>query len=477
MLETLEKRFRQAIGPVRFCSLRFVNERDEILAVRQDVPQPVHRYEDAGAMITVIDGGGMGYAGTSDLSLSGLRAAFDRAAGWARASAGRCVVDLAALAPPEPVGEYVGPEGVPWDDVPLPEKLDILTTECARLKAHERIVDWSASLWAVATEVLYLTAGGGRVFQQFRHMIPSLSATANAGTETQTRTFGGRGYCRQGGMEVLDAIGYRDAAPTVAAEAVALLEAEDCPSGTMDVLLSPDQLILQIHESIGHPLELDRILGDERNFAGTSFVQPEMFGTYRYGSDLLSITFDPTRPEQLASYGYDDDGSRAQKAYLIKDGILVRGLGGAISQARSGLPGVANSRACSWNRAPIDRMANLNLEPGDSRLEEMIASVRHGVWMKTNRSWSIDDSRNKFQFGCEWGRLIEDGRPTRLVKNPNYRGVSGTFWRNLKAVGDESTFEVLGTPNCGKGEPNQIMRVAHACPACLFADVEVFGGA
>jgi len=477
MLETLERRFRQVVGPVRFCSLRFVNELDEVVAVRQDVPQPVQRHEDAGAMIAVIDGGGMGYAATSDLSVSGLRAAFERAAGWARASAGRCVVDPEALTPPEPVGQYVGPERIPWDEVPLAEKLDILTAECARLKTDERIVDWSASLWAVATETLYLTAGGGRVFQQFRYMIPSLSATANAGAQTQTRTFGGRGYCRQGGMEVLDEIGYRRAAPAVAAEAIELLEAEDCPSGTMDLLLSPDQLVLQIHESVGHPLELDRILGDERNFAGTSFVKPEMFGTYRYGSDLLNVTFDPTRPEQLASYGYDDDGSRAEKAYLIKDGILQRPLGGAISQVRSGLPGVANSRACGWNRPPIDRMANINLEPATSEMAEMIAAVDRGVWMKTNRSWSIDDSRNKFQFGCEWGRLIEDGRPTRLVKNPNYRGISGTFWRSLKMVGDESTFEVLGTPNCGKGEPNQIMRVAHACPACLFADVEVFGGA
>jgi predicted Zn-dependent protease len=244
----------------------------------------------------------------------------------------------------------------------------------------------------------------------------------------------------------------------------------------MDVLLAPDQMILQLHESIGHPLELDRILGDERNYAGTSFVTPEMFGTYRYGSDLLNVTFDPSRPEEFASYGFDDEGQPARREYVIRNGILLRGLGGVVSQARSGLPGVANARATSWNRPPIDRMANLNLEPGESGFAQMVAAVERGVYMQTNVSWSIDDSRNKFQFGCEWGQLIENGTLTAVVKNPNYRGVSATFWRNLKMVGDLSTFEVLGSPYCGKGEPNQVIRVGHAAPACLFADVEVFGG-
>jgi predicted Zn-dependent protease len=235
-------------------------------------------------------------------------------------------------------------------------------------------------------------------------------------------------------------------------------------------------MMLQIHESIGHPLELDRILGDERNFAGTSFVTPEMFGTYRYGSDLLDIVFDPTRPEELASYAYDDEGARAEKTYLIRAGILERPLGGAISQARAGLPGVANSRADGWNRPPIDRMANLNLEPGDATFEELVASIERGVMMETNASWSIDDSRNKFQFGCERGRLIENGELGAVVKNPNYRGISAEFWRSLVRVGNVDTLRVLGTPYCGKGEPGQSIRVGHASPACVFTNVDVFGG-
>jgi predicted Zn-dependent protease len=235
-------------------------------------------------------------------------------------------------------------------------------------------------------------------------------------------------------------------------------------------------MILQIHESIGHPLELDRILGDERNFAGTSFVTPEMFGRYRYGSELLDVTFDPTVQGELASYGWDDDGTPAERVHLIERGMLKRPLGGAISQARAGLPGVANSRAASWNRPPIDRMANLNLEPGDASFDAMVASIERGVFMQTNSSWSIDDSRNKFQFGCERARLIDHGRLGGVVKNPNYRGISASFWRSLAMVGDASTRRVLGTPFCGKGEPSQVIRVGHASPACVFRGVDVFGG-
>ena len=161
---------------------------------------------------------------------------------------------------------------------------------------------------------------------------------------------------------------------------------------------------------------------------------------------------------------------------MIRRGILLRPLGSSSSQARAGVAGVANARAAGWNRPPIDRMANLNVEPGTSPLDELIASIDHGVLMRTNTSWSIDDSRNKFQFGCEWGRRIENGELRGVVKNSNYRGISATFWRNLKGVGNRDTFQVLGTPWCGKGEPNQAIHVGHATPPGLFADVQVFGG-
>jgi predicted Zn-dependent protease len=206
-------------------------------------------------------------------------------------------------------------------------------------------------------------------------------------------------------------------------------------------------------------------------------VKPEDFGKLQYGSKLMNVTFDPTVQDEFASYAFDDTGVKATREFLIKDGILLRGLGSLESQVRSGLPGVANARASAWNRAPIDRMANINLEPGTSTLDQMIASVEHGVYMESNKSWSIDDFRNKFQFGCEYARLIENGKFTKILRNPNYRGVTNPFWRGLKMVGNKETMGLFGTPYCGKGEPNQVIRVGHRSPVCLFENVEIFGGA
>ena len=237
-----------------------------------------------------------------------------------------------------------------------------------------------------------------------------------------------------------------------------------------------NQMLLQIHESIGHPLELDRILGDERNYAGTSFVTPDMFGNYQYGSELLNISFDPTHEQELATYEFDDEGAKAEKVMIIENGVLQRPLGGTISQTRGSRPGASSTRASSWNRPPIDRMANLNLEPGTQTREDLIGSVENGILMSTNLSWSIDDSRNKFQFSCEMGHLIKNGEVGAMVKNPSYRGISATFWRNLQGVADASSRQFLGTPYCGKGEPNQVIRVGHASPLCLFSNIAVFGG-
>jgi predicted Zn-dependent protease len=280
----------------------------------------------------------------------------------------------------------------------------------------------------------------------------------------------------QGGWEHVDLAGGEGEARRIAGQALELLSAPECPTMKADLVLAPDQMMLQIHESVGHPLELDRMLGDERNYAGSTFVRPSDIGTLRYGSDLMNITFDPTVPGEAASYGADDIGSPATREYIVRDGILVRALGSLESQQRSGKPGVANQRAQDWFRAPIDRIANLNLEPGQDSFAAIIASIEKGVFMEANRSWSIDDCRNKFQFGCEYGRLIENGRLTTTVRNPNYRGVSATFWRSLLKVGDAATFAVFGTPNCGKGEPNQVITVGHASPVCAFSAVEIFGG-
>jgi len=472
----VERLFGKIVPAVDFCSLRLVRAHHEVLTVRRHVMQPVRCLEDLGAMVTVHDGGGLGYAATADLSATGLRRALEQAHAWARATAGHTLIALALLDREPCTGEYRTPVRKPWSTLTLEDKFDLLCQENRRLKIGDRINNWEAGLWHSELETLYMTAAGGRIRQQFSALLPTLSATAHRQGESQTRSFGRGAHVRQGGLEILEETGFFDAAPRIAEQALALIDAPNCPTGTLDLLLAADQMVLQIHESIGHPLELDRILGDERNYAGTSFVTPAMFGSYRYGSEHLNVTFDPSHPEQIASYGYDDDGSPATRDYLIKEGILLRPLGGALSQARAGLPGVANARACSWNRPPIDRMANLNLEPGALSFAELLAAVERGIYMETNGSWSIDDSRNKFQFGCEWAQLIENGELTTVVKNPNYRGISAEFWRRLAGVGDASTFRVLGVANCGKGEPNQVIRVGHATPPCLFRDVAVFGG-
>ncbi|MGB0721595.1 MAG: TldD/PmbA family protein [Gammaproteobacteria bacterium] len=455
---------------------RYSSEDGQFIACRQDIPQPLFTGSTEGVAVTVyLPGGGIGWGAYRDTGRDGLRRAAEFALDWAQASEGLLLAGLSDAPLPVDRGEYGSRPAQPWDGLPLSERIDEVRRACAALKIDDRIVDWSAHVGHRITRTRLFSSAGADIHQHFEFLTPGLSATANVGASTERRTGGGVNSGRQGGVEQLFDVGFAGDAARVAEEALALLYAEDCPSGVRDLVLMPSQLVLQIHESIGHPLELDRILGDERNYAGTSFVTPDMFGAYRYGSPLLNVTFDPGRPEQIASYGWDDEGMRAQREYLIRDGVLLRPLGGGLSQARSGLPGVSSARACQWNRPPIDRMANLNLEPGDSTLEALIAGVEDGVLMDTNRSWSIDDSRNKFQFGCEYGRLIRDGELRGLVRNPNYRGISAGFWRSLDGVGTGADLRVAGVTNCGKGEPNQSIYVGHATPPCRFRGVEIFG--
>jgi predicted Zn-dependent protease len=476
LLEQAARRFAGQVPAVDFWSLRLVSERKESLTVRQDILQPPDTLVTRGAFITVIQDGGTGYAATSDLSGSGLLAALERAREWAVLTAPWRLLGAEDHPRCTRTGGYETPVAEPWEGLSIGDRIDRLQAAGRSLKIDDRIVDWWAWLVYRRIDTLLVSGEGAWIEQRFHIIDPGLKAVANAGSQTQVRTGGGARGALQGGLEILEHLGYAAQGPRVAEEALALLEAPECPQGSMDLLLMPSQMALQIHESIGHPLELDRILGDERNYAGTSFVTPDMFGHYRYGSTLLNVTFDPGCDGEAACYAFDDEGSPAERVHLIRDGVLQRPLGGAGSQARAGLAGTANARACDWDRPPIDRMANLNIEPGQGSLAELVAGIERGVLMDTNRSWSIDDSRNKFQFGCELGRLIEDGELKGVVRNPNYRGISATFWRSLSAVGGSESFEVHGVTNCGKGEPNQMIHVGHASPPCVFHAVEVFGG-
>jgi predicted Zn-dependent protease len=483
-MRSFEALVRQAAPASDYWSARWVSETSEHLLVRRDVAQAPQRLRDAGVMLSVVHEGALGYCATSDLSEAGLRSAFARATDLARASAGRSVFDYREAELPRASGGYRSPNEKPASGLSLAQKFELLHEVCASADLGEAIVDRTASLWTTHTEQLHLTPDGGRIEQAWDFIVPGITVVAGANGDAQTRSSAGQynGFCQQGGLEVLERAGFAQDGPRVAREALELVHAPNCPEGEMDVILMPDQMMLQIHESIGHPLELDRILGDERNFAGTSFVTLDMFGHFQYGSELLDVSFSPDVPAQFASFTFDDEGAAATRQWIIRRGILQRPLGGTVSQARArhlrpGIEGVATTRASSWNRPPIDRMGNLNVEPGDASLQDMIASVDYGVLMRTNSSWSIDDSRNKFQFGCEYGRMIRGGRLAEVVKRPNYRGISSSFWRSLAMVGNPDTLEVMGTPYCGKGEPNQVIRVGHASPACKFTGVSVFGGA
>ncbi|MBK5962768.1 peptidase C69 [Thiocystis minor] len=475
-LSEFADRFSSQAPACEYWTLRLVEDESDHLEVRQGVVEPSALDSSLGAMVTVVRGGGIGYGATSDLSAAGLRAAGERAADWALAHARLGLFDAGLYPRASTRADYRSTILESWKAMAVADKLALLQEANTALAIDERIVDWSAWLTRHRVSQLLVSSDGARVSQVFESVHPGLFAVANAGSQTQRRQGGGADWAQQGGLERIAAVRLLDDAPRVAEEAIALLDAPECPEDTRDLILLPSQMVLQIHESIGHPLELDRILGDERNYAGTSFVTPGMFGRYRYGSELLDITFDPTVPGELVSMVADDVGTPAQREYLIRRGILERPLGGPLSQARAGLPGTANTRASGWDRPPIDRMGNLNLEPGEESLAELIARVERGVLMDTNRSWSIDDSRNKFQFGCELGRLIEDGELRGLVRNPGYRGISAEFWRSLDGVGGPETLEIRGVTNCGKGEPNQAVSVGHASPPCLFRDVAVFGG-
>ena len=458
--------------------LREVYEKVTPRMVRDGVPVANGIFSSHGIMVEVLANGQFGYYGTSDLSPSGIARASEKAYQQAKLAAKYSLVQFTDVARPAFKGTYQSPFKKNGQTLSASELNEILPKSNQALKVSDKIVSASSIIQVLETQFNFVSSNGSDITQDFLMIEADLSATAVDGANQQTRTFGGmRGNCKQIGMEYFDSVDLIHQAKTIGEEALELLEAEECPTGDMDVILAPDQMMLQIHESVGHALEVDRILGDERNYAGWSFVKLEDFGSLQYGSEHMNITFDPTVSNEFASYGYDDGGLKAEREYIIKDGKLLRGLGGMESQIRSGVDGVANFRASNWNRAPIDRMANLNLEPGNSTRDEMIESVEYGVYMESNRSWSIDDYRNKFQFGCEYGKLIENGKLTKTVKNPNYRGISNPFWNSLKMVGNKNTLGIYGTPNCGKGEPNQVIRVGHASPLCLFENIQVFGGA
>lgn len=461
-------------GNCDWVGLRQFTNRTDYRSARNGQCDQNHTSLNKGIMVEVLNNGQFGYAATSNLTQQGVQLAFDKALDLANLCSAHKITHFdESLRPPEK-GSYQSHFETPIDDISPAEIQKRLIELSATLKSHDEIIETQARAMLTQTQIDFVSSNGSQWAQSFQIVSRDLSATASLNDIIQKRSLGHQAW--QCGSEALDLDTLKTNAIRIADQARQLLRAPDCPKDTRDLILAPDQLYLQVHESIGHPLELDRILGDERNYAGWSFVNTDDFGKLRYGPDILNVTFDPAMPGEMASYNYDDNGVKAEKEFLIKDGILQRAIGGIESQKRSNIAGVSCGRSPSWNRPPMDRMANINIEAGDTALKDMIRSTEKGILMHTNRSWSIDDYRNKFQFGCEYGELIEDGEIKGIVRNPNYRGSTINFWGNLDMVGDKDSLEIWGSPYCGKGEPNQIIRVGHAVPYCKFKNIDIFGG-
>jgi TldD protein len=319
------------------------------------------------------------------------------------------------------------------------------------------------------------TSEGAAIEQTITHSGGGIEATAIGDSELQRRSFPNsfRGHIAAAGYEHIRALGLIEEAERVATEAVELLSAKDCPSEETTLILDGPQMVLQVHESVGHPIELDRVLGMEEAYAGTSFLTPEDRGRLRYASDVVTISADATVSTGIGSFAYDDEGVPSQRVPVIEEGILQGFLSSRETAAAVGETSNGTMRADGWEHLPLIRMTNVNLHPGEGTLADLIADTKDGIFMTTNSSWSIDDKRVNFQFGCEAAWRIEGGRLTQLYRNPNYTGITTEFWRSCDAVCGSEEWTMWGTPNCGKGQPGQTARVGHGTSPARFRGVRV----
>jgi TldD protein len=457
----------------RFADARVVVSRDQRLRAQDGVLEDLSQGESAGLGVRALFGAGWGHAATPSLTSRDVRRAGEQAAAAARAAASVPGPD-AVLAPEAPIvaewesGYDEDPMGVPLD-----EKAALLAGVTATMKAAKADVAtagmaiWDVETWLVSSE-------GTRIRQRVRKCGAGMSATAVGERETQRRShpsafghYGTRGY------ELIRSFDLAANAERIASEARELLTAPECPATTTDLILGSEQMALQIHESVGHATELDRILGWEAAYAGTSWLDLAKLGQLRFGSELMTITADATLPGALGSFGYDDEGTPAAPQDIVRDGIWTGVLSGRDSASVAGLDYGGMVRADGWARLPMVRMTNVGLLPGESSLEEMIAATDDGILMDTNRSWSIDDRRLNFQFGTQLGWEIKNGKRGRMLKNPTYGGVTPVFWNSCDAIGDAASWFEWGTPNCGKGEPIQTGRTTQAAAPARFRNVAV----
>ena len=455
--------------------VRIVETRRESIEVQNGRTEGVVLGTDRGIGLRAIVDGAWGFAATSRLEGEAVDRAVGRAVEIARASALLKREDV-RLAPCKPVTDtYVTPIEMDPFNVPLETKLALLTEASTAMTRESGVAVAQAFFSAWRVHKWFGSTEGARIEQTLTETGGGIAATAVGKGDVQVRSYPNsfRGNFATAGWEFVEAMDLLGEAPRVAQEAAALLAAAPCPAETTTLILDGGQLALQVHESIGHPIELDRVLGAEASYAGDSFLKPEALNALRYGSAVVNVAADATCPRGLGSFGYDDEGVPAQSTPIIRDGLFVGFLTSRETALRLGQTSNGTMRAGGWSAIPLIRMTNVNLLPGQWNFDDLLADTDEGIYMATNRSWSIDNKRLNFQFGAEIAWRVEGGKLTTLYKNPTYTGITPEFWASCDAVCSEGHWQLWGTPNCGKGQPGQTAHVGHGVAPARFRQVRV----
>jgi TldD protein len=455
-----------------YADARVVLKRNQLVATKNRLVDRMTDAESEGIGVRVLVDGAWGFACDRRLTSDGARDAALHACTFARAAGGNGHRTLAPLEPHS--ARHESPlERDPFA-VSLADKVDLCLRADAALDAADVIVRRTL-VRAQREHKLLVSSEGAEVEQILTECGAGLDCAATRDGVFQTRSYPTAhvGSSSQAGWEYVEGLRLVEEAPRIAEQAAALLRADPCPSRITTVVLDGDQVALQVHESVGHPTELDRVYGAEASYAGTSFLKPQDLGSLRYGSELMNITADPTTRGGLGSFAFDDEGVPARRTPVVEAGRLTGFLTSRETAARIGSGGGGSMRADGWNRMPLVRMTNLHLEPGEGTLEDLIADVDDGIYMETNRSWSIDDKRLNFQFGTQVAWEIRNGRRGRMLRDATYTGITPRFWGSLDAVAGPKSWRLYGLTNCGKGQPGQIAHVSHGTAPASFRNVQV----
>jgi TldD protein len=463
-----------------YADLRFEVVRAERIETRNGIVATLSDATSRGYGVRALVGGAWGFAASSDLTSAGIDATTARAVEIAKAGAAIARHRFGAAPPRAYVDSFATPMVRDPEEIPLGDRVALLLEAEKALHVSPKISVGRAWIDLWRTDKTFYSTLGSRIEQSIRQTGSGLEALAVGEGEVQSRTFPGDiGLYKSGGWEIVEEAQLAQNAQRIGEEAQSLLTAEQCPSGTRDIILGGSQVSLQIHESCGHPAELDRVMGWEANFSGVSFLEIAQLGKLKYGSDIVTICIDNTLPQGMATVGYDDEGTKSTYCDVIKIGLLV-GYEMSNDTARTiGRESNACVRAQSWEFVPMIRMCNLNLLPGNVPFEGLFDDVKDGIYMESNRSWSIDDHRLNFQFGCEIAWEVKNGKRGKLLKNPTYAGMTPQFWNSCDAIADENSWVAWGTPNCGKGEPMQTGRTAQCASPARFRNIQVgvgYGG-